>query len=709
MRRSHAALLITVLLPTALLVMSCSQHDRTPAASTGTRDSLLRMFDDLRNQAPIAPDSVLRTLSALRPRVEATGDTDVANALERRVAHAHVFANRPDSALRHVEPALRQARMSGRREALLDAFVIKGLALTDLGLDDSALHVYDEAFALLDLARDSMYVGSLLANKANILSRRGDFRQAIRLYLQSARYSEALGEQRSLATVYGNIGIEYGRLNEYEKSAEYMKRAIAINQRIGGTTDVARDLVNLGVSYKELKKYAEADSAFRASLAIARTRGLAQMTAQNLLNLGNLSMHLQRYDAAEQYLRESMEICRREGITYGIMLNTAALGSLYSSRGRHREGIAMLQEALRTARELKAPNEANDILRDLSALYEEAGDERNALAYLRMWVKNQSGILGSSGEDAVKRLEAELDLERRDNENRQLRDENRLNALAVERQQTLLLGGTIILVLLGAVLLLVLRNRRMKVRALAQLEEKNRIIELTSERLADSNQLKELLLDVITHDLISPLSTIRGSAEMLQEDPANAQLVDILLRSSTQVGQVAVNASALSRVAIDERIPMSDLALDPLIDEVLDESADELARAGIAVERRLPAGMRVHANPVLIEVFRNYVGNAIRYAAGGSRLIIDADRTAQGTTIRFADFGRTIPPEQRENIFQRRMQLPAGTTIGSGLGLAIVRRIARVHDGAAWVEGNSPMGNVFCIRIPHAPADARAD
>jgi signal transduction histidine kinase len=570
------------------------------------------------------------------------------------------------------------------------------------------MHVYDEAFALLDPARDSMYVASLLSNKANILSRRGDFRQAIRLYLQGSHYSEALGEQRSLATVYGNIGIEYGRLNEYEKSAVYMKKAIELNQRIGGTADVARDLVNLGVSYKELKRYDEADSAFRASLAIARERGLMQMTAQNLLNLGNLSMHLQRYDTAEQYLRESMEICRREGIVYGIMLNTAALGSLYSSRGRHREGIAMLQEALRTARELKAPNEANDILRDLSALYEEAGDERNALAYLRMWVKNQSGILGSSGEDAFKRLEAELDLERHENENRQLRDENRLNALAVERQQTLLLGGTIILVLFVAVMLLVLRNQRMKVRALAQLEEKNRIIEQTSERLAESNQLKELLLDVITHDLVSPLSTIRGSAEMLLEDPGNTQLVDVLLRSSTQVGQVAVNASALSRVAIDERIPMSDLALDPMIDEVLDESAGELARAGIAVERRLPAGMHVHANPVLIEVFRNYVGNAIRYAAGGGHLIIDAERTAQGTTIRFTDFGRTLLPDQRESIFQRRVQLHAGTTIGSGLGLAIVRRIARAHDGAAWVEPNSPTGNVFCIRIPNGTTDAAA-
>jgi signal transduction histidine kinase len=261
-------------------------------------------------------------------------------------------------------------------------------------------------------------------------------------------------------------------------------------------------------------------------------------------------------------------------------------------------------------------------------------------------------------------------------------------------------------ILLVLLVLLVLRIRRATMRTLAQLEEKNRIIEQTSEQLIESNQLKELLLDVITHDLISPQSTIRGSAEMLQEDPGNRHLVDVIVRSSAQVGAVAVNASALSRVAIEERIHFEDLALAPMLDEVLVECALELARTGMEVERSLPPDLRLRANPVLIEVFRNYVGNAIRYASEGRRLRIDGFRTDDGTTLRVADFGRTIPAEQRESIFHRRVQLHAGLSIGSGLGLAIVRRIALAHGGAAWVEPNAPKGNIFCIRIPHDPVAA---
>lgn len=262
-------------------------------------------------------------------------------------------------------------------------------------------------------------------------------------------------------------------------------------------------------------------------------------------------------------------------------------------------------------------------------------------------------------------------------------------------------------ILLVLLVLLVLRIRRATMRTLAQLEEKNRIIEQTSEQLIESNQLKELLLDVITRDLISPQSTIRGSAEMLQEDPGNRQLVDVIVRSSVQVGgAVAVNASALSRVAIEERIPFEDLALAPMLDEVLDECALDLARTGMKVERSMSPELRLRAILLLIEVFRNYVGNAIRYASEGRRLRIDGFRTDDGTTLRVADFGHTIPTGQRESIFHRRVQLHAGPSIGSGLGLAIVRRIALAHGGAAWVEPNAPTGNFFCIRIPRDPVAA---
>ncbi len=660
-------------------------------------------MDSISNEAPLDPATARARLDAMRPLIQSLNDTVVLQTFNRRIAHAFVFGNQSDSAISYIDDALQHARMSNDSVALVDACITMGLTLSDLGKTDSAIIIYDEGIRIANVMRDSSSLGSFYANKAIALSAQGNPRLAIRLYLEAVRIQEALGNERNLATCYGNIGIEYARLKEYGRSEDFLRRAVAMNLRVGSRSDLGRDLVNLGVTLKDKGSYQSADSAFQASLAIARELGLDMSIAQNLLNLGNLHTRMHRYDEAEQAFMQSMDICTRNGIRYGVMLNLAGLGSLDVERGRHKEGIARLQSALRMAREAALPTEINAIALDLSRAFATAGNHREAYRHLLLWVEGQKGVLGVTGEDMVKRLEAELDLEKRENEIEQLRLRNTVSELAVDRQETYLIAVVIILVLLAILLVVLFLNRRAKVRAFSQLAEKNLIIEQASERLQDSNNLKELLLDVITHDLISPLSTLRGAAQLLQEDPHNERLVDVIVRSSTHVGDVAINASALSRVAIEDRIPRDWHYVATMIDAALDEAADELAHSGLTVERNLEPDLQILANPVLVEVFRNYISNAMRYASSGKRLHIDGFRSGIDVIVRVADFGETIPEEKRTSVFHRRVQLHAGSPRGSGLGLAIVARIVQAHDGTAWVEPNTPTGNIFCIRIPSDP------
>ncbi len=68
--------------------------------------------------------------------------------------------------------------------------------------------------------------------------------------------------------------------------------------------------------------------------------------------------------------------------------------------------------------------------------------------------------------------------------------------------------------------------------------------------------------------------------------------------------------------------------------------------------------------------------------------------------VRVKDFGKTIAEADRDQIFERQVQLENGKERGRGLGLAIVKRIALAHDGEVWVEPITPVGNSFCLRIP---------
>jgi two-component system phosphate regulon sensor histidine kinase PhoR len=109
--------------------------------------------------------------------------------------------------------------------------------------------------------------------------------------------------------------------------------------------------------------------------------------------------------------------------------------------------------------------------------------------------------------------------------------------------------------------------------------------------------------------------------------------------------------------------------------------------------------LTVKANPIISEVFKNYVSNAIKYGHDGKRIIIHGSETEDSVLIKVIDFGTTIDEQEYEAIFKRKVQLAGTNKIGRGLGLAIVKRIANSHDAAVGVIPNSPSGNQFYIKF----------
>ena len=237
-----------------------------------------------------------------------------------------------------------------------------------------------------------------------------------------------------------------------------------------------------------------------------------------------------------------------------------------------------------------------------------------------------------------------------------------------------------------------------RITALEKLKKSEERYRHQSEELNETNSMKELLLDVIAHDLRNPAGVIKGFAEFgLEMDPNNEILkeigggVDNLLK-------VISDATTLSKVAIGDDIIKEKLNLTDIINIAINENSSQLQLAEMTLEMKIKEKLIIAANPIIGEIFRNYISNAIKYAQSGKKVIIDAIIEKKNVTINFMDFGTTIDNQDRENIFMRNVQL--GKTKGRGLGLAIVKRIAEAHDAEAGVKPNKPKGNNFYIKIP---------
>jgi len=119
----------------------------------------------------------------------------------------------------------------------------------------------------------------------------------------------------------------------------------------------------------------------------------------------------------------------------------------------------------------------------------------------------------------------------------------------------------------------------------------------------------------------------------------------------------------------------------------------------MTVDNEIPFGQLIQANPIIEEVFSNYISNAIKYASSGKKITIGCTEDGKYLDIYVKDLGETIPADKREAVFIRNFQLAERK--GSGLGLSIVKKIAEAHHGSVRVEANIPKGNCFAIKIPH--------
>ncbi|NOZ74307.1 MAG: DUF3365 domain-containing protein [FCB group bacterium] len=226
-----------------------------------------------------------------------------------------------------------------------------------------------------------------------------------------------------------------------------------------------------------------------------------------------------------------------------------------------------------------------------------------------------------------------------------------------------------------------------------------------NRELEETNALKLMLIDTMTHDLRKPLQVISGFSELALDSYPDDPYITRIDQNVTRVFETLNDVTILAQTALGESIPLEEVDLVPIVQEVSGEFTNLLEAEQLSLKMDIPQRCIVKAHPVIREVFRNYLSNAVKYAADGKQVDITIEETAKTVTIRIRDYGSTqIPEEKYPELFTRHFQ-DDEIHHGRGLGLFIVAQIAKVLNGKAWVEPNRPQGNVFAFSIPRNPRE----
>ena len=231
-------------------------------------------------------------------------------------------------------------------------------------------------------------------------------------------------------------------------------------------------------------------------------------------------------------------------------------------------------------------------------------------------------------------------------------------------------------------------------------------------------RVKNEFLAAASHDLKNPLTAILGYTNLMEMvGPLNEQqkgFVERMQYAAKQMHDLVQSLLDLARVDMGVELRREIYSLS----EILSAIAKEFH--GQAEARRQTLTWRPPAKDILVEVdlsriqqvFRNLVGNAIKYTPEGGAVTLTAETEGEFARVVVQDTGLGIPADDLPFIFDKFYRVSSDATQeieGNGLGLAIVKAIVEQHGGQVSAESKVGEGSVFSVRLPLQPLAAWAD
>lgn len=241
--------------------------------------------------------------------------------------------------------------------------------------------------------------------------------------------------------------------------------------------------------------------------------------------------------------------------------------------------------------------------------------------------------------------------------------------------------------------------------ALERAQLRERIVH--AEVLEEVDRLRRSLIGAVSHDLRTPLATIKVASSTFL-DPTNDlspgdadelhSLIDLQADRLTRLVNSLLDMTRIQSGALEvQRRPWP---LRDIVDEALAEMRSSLGDrpVDVVIDDDLPL---VDVDPLLIaQVLANLVDNANRHGPRGTPIVVSAGLSGGRVRVSVADHGPGVPVAERETIFEKFVRFDSGGR--SGLGLAIAKAFIEAHGDRIWVEDAPGGGARFLFTLPAA-------
>jgi signal transduction histidine kinase len=241
-----------------------------------------------------------------------------------------------------------------------------------------------------------------------------------------------------------------------------------------------------------------------------------------------------------------------------------------------------------------------------------------------------------------------------------------------------------------------------------------------NEQLKSLDRLKDDFMSSVTHELRTPLASIRALAELMRDEPdmepaQRQQFLAIVVAEAERLSRLVNQVLDMAKIESGHaEWHNADIDLGALLEQAVQSMAELMRERGAVALLEKPAQVpKLRADPDrLLQVVLNLLSNAAKFTPpGAGRIVVRLTVQAEGARVEVEDNGPGVPPEQQQLVFEKFRQGGDGVSRpqGTGLGLPISRQIVEHFGGRLWLRSEPGHGACFGFDLPWPHDDRRAD
>ncbi|MCS7017698.1 MAG: tetratricopeptide repeat-containing sensor histidine kinase [Cytophagales bacterium] len=556
-------------------------------------------------------------------------------------------------------------------------------------------------------------MAALLINIANLNRQLGDTsaRSVDNLYARAFRVATHLRDTAQL------VGMAYSRnhfllsAKRYTEAHKYLQEALRLSRLANMKIEEANLTNQLGIILGIQNQTKEALQAFQQSIEFYQKAGDSARAIYPLDEMANLLFRQQQYEQAIEKGLQAWEIkSRNENYRFILPRIQTVLAECYLQTGQIEQSrhfaMNLLEEGWQSNRKTTTLAAYRLLYRIDSAI----GNIQSEIVWLKKYYQLKDSIMSAEKTKTLEALNANYI-------NKQIKNENLLQAAQLAERNTYLLASSVVLLLTLAFLIVFIRQSAKRRAANLRLTQKNEEISHQNEELAARNRElaalnneKTNLIRIITHDLRTPLGNISSLAQIaLHDERSNREVIGMI----EQVAKDALDtvAQLLNWQQLHQTelvVNKSELNVGEMLHTLAERFAPEALRKLINIHLLVPnngAYVAIGDRNFTRNILENLISNALKFSPHGKNVYLKVATQYNMLAIQVQDEGPGIKPEEMPRLFGQFQQLSARPTGGepsSGLGLYIAKRYALAMSGDLICESPPNQGATFTLLLPKA-------